>query len=123
MPRTPHPIQVRRVYDEPLPSDGSRVLVERLWPRGVSRERAHLDEWLKQVAPSPELRTWYGHVPERFEEFTARYRRELDEPQSAEALRHLRELASAGPLTLLTATKDPTISEAAVLARILRGRG
>jgi uncharacterized protein YeaO (DUF488 family) len=113
-------VQVRRIYDEPEPSDGTRVLVDRIWPRGVSKARAALDEWCKNVAPSDGLRKWYGHDPDRFEEFGRRYRRELEDPQRAEALAHLRGLAKDGQLTLLTATKRPEISEAAVLAAVLQ---
>ncbi|MFF4194930.1 DUF488 domain-containing protein [Nonomuraea sp. NPDC001831] len=112
-------VQVRRVYDEPVPDDGARVLVDRLWPRGLAKADAHLDEWCKQVAPSTELRTWYRHDPDRFAEFGRRYRDELAEPERAEAMAHLRELAGKGPLTLLTATRQPEISEAAVLAELL----
>jgi len=112
-------VRVRRVYAEPQPDDGTRVLVDRLWPRGVSKARAALDEWCKHVAPSDELRKWYGHDPARFEEFARRYRRELEDPGRAEALAHLRALASDGPVTLLTATKQTAISEAAVLAAVL----
>jgi uncharacterized protein YeaO (DUF488 family) len=114
-------IQVRRIYDAPAADDGARVLVDRLWPRGVSKERAHLDEWCKQIAPSPELRNWYHHDPKLFEEFTRRYVDELRDPEPATALTHLKELARQQNLTLLTATKDPEISEAAVLAELLKG--
>ncbi|EGG47148.1 DUF488 domain-containing protein [Streptomyces griseoaurantiacus] len=113
-------VHVRRVYEEPARDDGTRVLVDRIWPRGMSKDRAHLHEWCKQVAPSTELRKWYGHVPDRFEEFGRRYREELKEPERADALAHLRELAGDRPLTLLTATKDPGISAARVLAGLLR---
>ena len=85
----------------------------------MSKARAALDEWCKDVAPSDELRKWYGHDPARFEEFARRYRRELEDPGRAEALAHLRALASDGPVTLLTATKQTAISEAAVLAAVL----
>ncbi|MGW2153103.1 DUF488 domain-containing protein [Nonomuraea sp. NPDC001699] len=112
-------VRVRRVYEEPEPDDGARVLVDRLWPRGLAKADAHLDEWCKQVAPSTELRTWYKHDPDRFEEFGHRYRSELAEPERAEAVAHLRELAGKGTLTLLTATKQPEISEAAVLAELI----
>jgi uncharacterized protein YeaO (DUF488 family) len=112
-------VQIRRVYDAPTPDDGTRVLVDRLWPRGVSKARAQLDEWCKQVAPSAALRTWYHHDPELFDEFTRRYTDELRTPEAAAALGHLRELATQRTLTLLTATKDPAISEAAVLAGLL----
>lgn len=114
----PH-VQVRRVYDSPRPSDGTRVLVDRLWPRGLSKQNAHLDEWCKNVAPSTDLRKWYGHDPDRYNEFARRYRSELDDPERAEVLLHLRELAATGPLTLLTAAKRSDISEATVLADML----
>lgn len=116
----PH-VQMKRIYADATPADGARVLVDRIWPRGVSKERAHLDEWCKQVAPSTELRKWYGHDRARFDEFTRRYEAELAEPERAAALTHLRELAQQNTmLTLLTATKDIDISEAAVLVDLLR---
>jgi uncharacterized protein YeaO (DUF488 family) len=114
-------IRVRRAYDAAEKQDGTRVLVDRLWPRGIKKADAHLDEWSKEVGPSTELRTWYGHEPAKFEEFSRRYLTELEDPARAEALEHLRELADHARLTLLTATKNPDISEAAVLARLLRG--
>ncbi len=112
-------VQVRRVYEEPHTDDGTRVLVDRLWPRGMSKARARLDEWCRTVAPSTELRAWYHHEPERFDEFTRRYRDELTHTEKANALDHLRDLAHHSRLTLLTATKTPSLSEAAVLATIL----
>nr|WP_280467242.1 DUF488 family protein [Nocardia cyriacigeorgica] len=112
-------VQIRRIYDDPTPKDGTRVLVDRLWPRGVSETRAHLDEWCKQIAPSTELRTWYGHDPQLFDAFARRYRDELTQPARAAALSHLRELADHNDLTLLTATKNTGISEAAVLADLI----
>ena len=115
-----HAVQVRRVYDHRVRGDGTRVLVDRVWPRGMTKEKADLDEWCKQIAPSNELRKWYNHAPERFEEFTRRYRQELTEPPRAEALAHLRELAKARTLTLLTASKAVDISEATVLATLLQ---
>lgn len=105
-------VQVRRVNDPLEPDDGRRVLVERLWPRGLSKERVRLDEWCKQIAPSTELRRWYSHDPDRYAEFARRYRGELGDPERAAALAHLRELAGQGRLTLLTATKRSDISEA-----------
>ena len=117
MPGRPK-FEVHRVYDEE-PSGGYRVLVDRLWPRGLSKARAALDEWCKNVAPSAELRTWYSHDPARFVEFSHRYQQELHDPERAEALEHLRGLAADGRLTLLTATKKPEISEAAVLAALI----
>jgi uncharacterized protein YeaO (DUF488 family) len=115
-------VQVRRVYDPPDPDDGQRVLVDRLWPRGISKQRARLDDWCKEIAPSNELRKWYGHDPDRYAEFARRYRAELGDPERAAALAHLRELAGNGRLTLLTATKRSDISEAAVLAGLLGKR-
>ena len=114
-------VQVRRVYDPPAQEDGTRVLVDRIWPRGLAKARATLDEWCKDIAPSTELRKWYSHDPERFEEFTRRYHAELRQPERSGALAHLRELAKGRTLTLLTATKQPEISEAEVLAKMLRG--
>ena len=113
-------IRVRRIYEEPQDDDGARILVDRLWPRGVSKERAHLDDWCKQVAPSTELRQWYNHDPALFEEFATRYRDELHEPERAAEFAHLRELAQRGTVTLLTASKAVDISEATVLAALLR---
>jgi uncharacterized protein YeaO (DUF488 family) len=104
------------------PGDGARVLVDRIWPRGLTKAKAALDEWCKHVAPSDELRKWYGHDPGRFEEFGRRYRLELQDPTRAEALAHLRLLAKNRQLTLLTATRHTEISEAAVLAALLQGQ-
>lgn len=115
-------VRVRRAYDPPSPDDGVRVLVDRLWPRGLSKQRAALDLWCKQVAPSPELRRWYGHDPERFAEFAHRYSGELAEPERAAALEHLRGLTSRGPITLLTAARRSDISEATVLQDRLASR-
>lgn len=112
-------VRVRRVYDARTPGDGNRVLVDRLWPRGLSKQQADLDEWCKSIGPSPDLRLWYGHDPDRFTEFGRRYRSELDDPRRATALGHLRTLAQQQPLTLLTATRDADRSEAAVLAALL----
>ena len=115
-------VRARRVYEPAEQSDGRRVLVDRLWPRGLSKERARLDEWLKAVAPSDELRRWYGHEPARFAEFTRRYEAELEDPERAEALSHLSEEVRSGPVTLLTATRDLERSEAAVLVARLRAK-
>jgi uncharacterized protein YeaO (DUF488 family) len=116
-----HEVRVRRVYDGRIRGDGARVLVDRIWPRGLSKQKADLDEWCKSVAPSTALRKWYGHDLERFDEFGRRYRAELEERERAEALQHLRTLAKRRNLTLLTATKQADISEAAVLADLLQG--
>lgn len=114
------PVVLKRAYDEAGPEDGTRVLVERLWPRGVSREEAALDLWLKEVAPSPELRTWYDHDPERWEEFRRRYRAELDERPAA--MERLEALAREGRLTLVLASRDVERSSAAVLKEYLEER-
>lgn len=113
------PIRIRRVYDQPEPADGARVLVDRIWPRGISKDAARLEEWAKDVAPSTELRRWYGHDPDRFEEFRLRYLAELDHPEPRAAVGRLRALAADGPVTLLTATRNLRLSQAAVLADYL----
>ena len=113
-------IRIRRVYEEPSPKDGTRVLVDRVWPRGLRKDAARLDDWAKDVAPSTELRTWYRHDPAKFDDFRRRYTAELAEPGPREALARLRALAADKPVTLLTATKDLDLSQAAVLAGLLR---
>jgi uncharacterized protein YeaO (DUF488 family) len=118
MPNRPD-VRVARVYEPAPPEETTRVLVDRLWPRGLSKSHANFDEWCKAVAPSTELRTWYAHTPSRFDEFSRRYRAELRAPEQAAALTHLRQLAARGPLTLLTATKALDISQAAVLADVI----
>jgi uncharacterized protein YeaO (DUF488 family) len=116
----PLDVRVGRVYDEPA-SNGTRVLVDRLWPRGLRKDAARLDAWAKDVAPSSELRSWYGHDPALFDEFRRRYLAELAGDTQRAALGRLRALASAqGPLILLTATRDVDHSQAAVLAELLR---
>jgi uncharacterized protein YeaO (DUF488 family) len=112
-------VRVARVYEQPGPDDGARVLVDRLWPRGLAKEAAALDDWCKQIAPSNELRTWFGHDPARFEEFVVRYRDELDDPERAAALADLRARCAREQVTLLTATRALDISHAAVLAGLL----
>jgi uncharacterized protein YeaO (DUF488 family) len=119
MTETHGTVRVARIYDEPTAEDGRRILVDRLWPRGVSKDRAQLDDWCKGVAPSNELRRWYGHVPDRFEEFSTRYRAELSEGEQAEALSRIAGDARSGMVTLLTATKMPEISEAAVIKSVI----
>ena len=112
-------VQIKRIYEDSSPSDGSRVLVDRLWPRGVSKERADLTLWAKDVAPSTDLRKWYDHDPQKFEEFTNKYEDELKNPPQSDELAQLKQLAKKGPLTLLTASKAADISEAAVLQKVL----
>jgi uncharacterized protein YeaO (DUF488 family) len=110
--------QVRRIYDPAEASDGYRVLVDRLWPRGLAKANAEYDEWSKEIAPSAELRKWYAHDPAKHEEFRERYLAELADPQHAEALASLRSHIKTG-LTLLTATKAVELSQAQVLADFL----
>ena len=112
-----------RIYDPPQEADGIRVLVDRLWPRGMSKARAALDEWCKQVAPTTELRRWYAHDPGRFAEFACRYRDELGQGEQSVALAHLRQISTGHTVTLLTASKDPTLSEVAVLTDLLGSGG
>jgi uncharacterized protein YeaO (DUF488 family) len=112
-------VRVGRVYERRTPEDGVRVLVDRVWPRGLTKDAADLDEWCKDVAPSTALRRWYGHEPSRFDEFARGYRAELDQPGPTAALGHLRGLAQEHTVTLLTATRHPEISQAAVLANLL----
>jgi uncharacterized protein YeaO (DUF488 family) len=107
------------VYEPPSTDDGTRVLVDRLWPRGLSKETAEVDEWPKALTPSAELRRWYHGPSGEYEEFGRRYESELAEPEAAAALDGLRTLAKAGRITLLTATKDPERSHTAVLLRLL----
>ncbi|MEU2234973.1 DUF488 domain-containing protein [Streptomyces vietnamensis] len=112
-------VRVRRVYEDPSPDDGVRVLVDRLWPRGLKKTDARVDEWPKALTPSTELCRWY-HGPEgEYEEFCRRYEAELDAPEAAEALDRLRDLAARETVTLLTAAKDPSVSHASVLRREL----
>ena len=114
-------IEISRVYEHPAPTR-ERVLVDRLWPRGIAKKDAPIDEWLKDVAPSTELRKWYGHQRERFTEFAKRYREELKHGDSAAALALLRGNAQTKPVTLVTATRDVEISGAAVLRDVLLDR-
>ncbi len=113
-------VALKRVYEEPAQSDGTRVLVERLWPRGFSKKRAQVDLWLKEIAPSSELRTWYGHDVAKFAEFRHRYEAELASETGQAALTQLRELAKQGPVTLVFAAHDAEHSNAAVLYDLLQ---
>jgi uncharacterized protein YeaO (DUF488 family) len=109
-------IRMARVYDDPSPDDGQRILVDRLWPRGFRKDDPRVGIWFKDVAPSKELREWYNHQPERFDEFARRYREEL---QDSEALDELLKLTKRGVVTLVTATREVQGSHAAVLATLL----
>jgi len=109
--------KIKRVYEAPSASDGTRVLVDRLWPRGLSKAAARLDLWMKEVAPSPALRKWFGHDPARFTEFKRRYRAELT---TNAALEELRKLGGRRRVTLLYGAKDPEVNHAVVLLQALR---
>ena len=109
--------RLKRIYAEAVPGDGYRVLVDRLWPRGVSKQKAQLDEWCKDAAPSPELRIWFGHQHERFAEFAERYRAELDASGAADELK--RRLADQPVVTLLIAAREPANDHGAVLLDVL----
>ncbi|MGV0837232.1 DUF488 domain-containing protein [Mycolicibacterium thermoresistibile] len=115
-------VQVARVYEDPGPGEGERVLVDGLWPRGFRKNDPRVGRWLRGVAPSSELRRWYNHTPQRFDEFRARFLDELTDSAAAAALAELRELAKAGPVTLVTATRDVDGSHAAVLVDLLAER-
>jgi uncharacterized protein YeaO (DUF488 family) len=113
-------IAVKRAYDPPTESDGVRVLVDRLWPRGVTKAAAKIDRWMKDLAPSGELREWFGHDPARWEEFRRRYHKEL--AGQADALAELRKLARGGTVTLVYAARDTEHNDAVVLKELLGRR-
>jgi uncharacterized protein YeaO (DUF488 family) len=119
--RIPDPpeIHLRRVYDRQEPSPGTSFLVDRVWPRGVAKDRLRLDGWLRDLAPSDELRKWFGHRPERWAEFQRRYRSELAESTRQSALRDLADAARPGPVTLLYGAKDEEHNQAVVLRAVL----
>ncbi|MBK5210620.1 MAG: DUF488 domain-containing protein [Flavobacteriaceae bacterium] len=113
-------IYIKRIYDEPSDKDGYRVLVDRLWPRGISKKDANLDEWNKEIAPSTELRKWFSHREAYFEEFEKRYRAELEAKQ--EELSRLKDLAKTNTVTLLYGAKNTKINQAVVLRNLLLNR-
>lgn len=112
-------VRVARIYDDIDPDDGQRVLIDRIWPRGIRKDDPRVGIWLKDVAPSKELREWYHHQPDRFDEFASQYAAELD---GSPALGELRKLSKQGTVTLVTATRNPDGSHATVLANLLKGR-
>jgi len=114
-------IRLKRAYEAPSPVDGMRILVERLWPRGLSKEKADVDVWLKEVAPSTELRRWFGHDAARWEEFRHRYGDELRE--RPEELQRLRSLVAAGPVTFVYGSRDQAHNAATVLKELLESEG
>ena len=118
---TTNPIRIKRIFDLPQPSDGIRVLIDRLWPRGISRKKAQIDEWMKDVAPSPELRQWFAHIPERYPVFCALYERELLEDMvHVDLLLRLKHYQEQGTLTLLYGAKNEQQNHAQVLLRVLQ---
>ena len=112
--------KIKRAYDDPPDDDGTRILVDRLWPRGVSKEEARIDFWPKEVAPSNELRKWYGHDPKRWEELEERYFAELDE--GPEGLKELLERARAGPVTFIYSSKERRFNNARALREYVESR-
>lgn len=115
-------IQLKRAYEPANATDGYRVLVDRLWPRGLHKADAHIDEWVKDVAPSSELRRWFGHDPSRFREFRERYKRELRSEEARVALVELARRAARGTVTLVYSARDEVHNNAIVLARELERR-
>ena len=113
-------IRIKRAYEPPERGDGVRILVDRLWPRGLRKDDAHFDQWRKDLSPSTSLRQFYGHRPERFAEFAKRYRSELRRKDAVAGMGEIVELAERRPVTLLTASRDLCHSEVAVLAQRLR---
>lgn len=112
-------VKLKRAYEKPAPADGTRVLVDRLWPRGLSKQAAAIDHWMKELAPSTALRKWFGHDPARWLEFRRRYLAELR--QHAERLEELKSLSRKGPITLIYAARDELHNEAVVLRDVLVG--
>lgn len=113
-------VRLKRAYDPPQRNDGRRILVDRLWPRGISKRDVAIDEWLKDLAPTTELRTWFGHDPDRWDEFRRRYAEEIH--GHPELLAHLRKLAREGPVTLVYSARDELHNDAIVLRDVLLGR-
>ncbi len=115
-------VRIKRIYDSYDKADGIRVLVDRLWPRGITKEKAFIDEWLKEVAPSDKLRKWFGHEPARWEEFRRRYRKELQLPEQQALIRRLRAMSRRNTVTILFAARDEEHNNARILDEILRGK-
>ncbi|EMG38517.1 hypothetical protein PCS_00145 [Desulfocurvibacter africanus PCS] len=115
-------LKLKRIHDQPGPDDGKRYLVDRVWPRGVRKADAHLDEWLKALAPSTELRKWFNHDPARWEDFQARYCLELEAPELRALLDRLASEAETGSVTLLYGAKDEQRNQAVVIRRVVEER-
>ena len=114
-------IKLKRAYDTPAPEDGMRILVDRLWPRGLSKQRAAINQWMKDISPSTKLRQWFGHDPSRWDEFRRRYATEVH--QYPELLDQLRSLARKGPITLVYSASDEVHNDAVALRHVILGRG
>ena len=110
-------IKIKRIYEKTESTDGYRVLVDRVWPRGMSKENAHIDEWLKEMGPSTELRKWFGHIPDKYSEFEQKYRKEL--ATAHETLQRLKAISKKQVLTLLYSAKDEQHNQAKVLSKVL----
>ncbi len=116
-------VKIKRIYDTYDESDGVRILVDRLWPRGMTKERARLDEWLKDLTPSPELRVWFGHEESKFKDFATSYKAELDNnPRAQEIIQQLIAKNKDGTITLLYAAKDPKVNHALILQEYIQGK-
>lgn len=111
------PIKIKRIYDIPLAEDGLRILVDRLWPRGINKDRAAIDYWYKEITPSNDLRKWFAHKEERFNEFSEMYREELKSQK--DTLKQIKQFSHEKPITLIYAAKDPRINHAIVLKKVL----
>jgi uncharacterized protein YeaO (DUF488 family) len=113
-------VKLKRAYESPVPADGSRILIDRLWPRGISKKKAALDQWMKDIAPSAELRKWFGHNPARWDEFRRRYAAEVH--KNSALLDQLRSFARHGPITLVYSAHDEVHNDAVVLRDLILGR-
>lgn len=113
-------VKLKRAYESPVPADGSRILIDRLWPRGISKKKAALDQWMKDIAPSAELRKWFGHNPARWDEFRRRYAAEVH--KNSALLDQLRSFARHGPITLVYSAHDEMHNDAVVLRDLILGR-
>lgn len=116
-------VQIKRVYDKPSSRDGVRILVDRVWPRGCTKEQLRLDAWRKDLAPSTALRTWFGHDPKKWPEFRTRYHRELNQPEQRAAIKELLRLAHTKTVTLLYGASDTEHNQAVVLKELIEGDG
>lgn len=116
------PVEVKRAYEKASTADGYRVLADRLWPRGISKANLKIDEWMKDIAPSAELRKWYGHEPEKWPEFRKRYRAELQKPPASDLLEQLRKRARKEKVTLVIGARDAEHANGAVIAEMIQGK-